>query len=204
MQPVIRLLLFALCVTALLLAQSEKERPKFSAYPVRHIYKGKPARPILSKEQRMFRTTIRLGAKEPVQLAGHYTVPVWGCGSGCTQFAIVDSASGRVFSASFSVSELPGKWIEERGDKFPERMESHPDSRLMKINGCLNEQACGFYDFLMVDGERLVALKKRAVAGQRSVSHWCLANDQRRATGPKLSLPPPLSRSRTPQSRRQL
>jgi hypothetical protein len=65
-----------------LLAQVEKTRPKFTDYPVQQIYRGMPAAPVLNKDQQNFRTMIRRGANTPVQFAGHYTVPVWGCGAG--------------------------------------------------------------------------------------------------------------------------
>lgn len=134
-------------------------RSSFGDYPVHHIYKGKPAAPILKKHQRMFRTMIRLGAKEPVEFAGHYTVPRWGCGTGCNGFAIVDSISGRVFDAPFYVSELPMKWEEEQAQDV-DRMEFRPDSRLLRINACPNEHNCGFYDYLMVEGKGLRLLRK--------------------------------------------
>ncbi len=141
-------------------AQIEKPRPDFSEYPVLHVYRGKPAPPILNKDQRMFRTMIRLGAKSSVEFAGHYTVPRWGCGAGCSQLVVVDSVSGRVYDVPFSVSELPGSWEEKHSDRLPERMQFHAESRLMKFDGCLNEHECGFYDYLMVEGKGLKLLRK--------------------------------------------
>ena len=147
---------FALLVVGLfssvpMLSQVEESRPRFSDYPAQPIYHGKPALPVLKKNQRMFRTMIRLGAKSPVEFAGHYTVPVWGCGAGCNQFAVVDSISGRVYDVPFVVSEFPFTWEAARGDQIPERMEFHANSRLLKINGCPNERDCGFYDYLMAE-----------------------------------------------------
>ena len=103
---------------------------------------------------------IRLGAKQPVEFAGHYTVPQWGCGAGCSMFAVVDSITGHVYDPPFAASELPGDWEEEQGDHIPERMEFRPGSRLMKINACANERDCGFYDYLMVKGKGLRLLRK--------------------------------------------
>jgi hypothetical protein len=154
---------FAVCLCLLefpLFSQEKKPRPEFNNYPVQQIYRGKPAPPILNKDQRMFRTMIRRGAEGAVEFAGHYTVPRWGCGAGCSQLAIVDSISGRVYDVPFSVSELPGTWEEENGDQNLGRMQFHPDSRLMKFDGCPNEHDCGFYDYLMVEGEGLKLLRK--------------------------------------------
>jgi hypothetical protein len=80
-----------LCLMLSPYAQKAIGRPRFSDYPVRQIYQGKPIAPILSKDQRWYKTVIRQGAKSKVQFAGHYTVPVFGCGAGCAAFYIVDS-----------------------------------------------------------------------------------------------------------------
>lgn len=161
------LALLVLSVAATLRASDEpshsQKRPRFGDYAVSQIYQGTPATPTLStRMQRLFRTMIRNGAKHSVEFAGHYTVPLWGCGAGCTSFAIADSTSGHVYDAPFEVvTELPGAWEEKQNGNLPERIEFHPDSRLMKINGCPNERNCGFYDYLMVDGEGLKLLQKK-------------------------------------------
>jgi hypothetical protein len=153
----------ALCLCFFGLAissQVEKPRPEFTDYPVQHLYRGKAAPPILTKKQRVFRTMIRLGAQSAVEYSGHYTVPRWGCGAGCSQLVVVDSMSGRVYDVPFSVSELPGAWVEKHSDRTPERMQFRADSRLMKFDGCLNEHDCGFYDYLMIEGEGLKLVRK--------------------------------------------
>jgi|SRR6202051_385418 hypothetical protein len=140
-------------------AQVEKSRPKFSNYPAKDIYRGQPAQPIVTKEFRSFRTMIRNGTHSDVEFAGHYTVPRWGCGTGCNDFVIVDSISGRVY-AGFGVAELPFKWLEKHGGEEMPRMEFHPNSRLLKINACPNEQNCGLYDYVMVEGKGLKLIDK--------------------------------------------
>jgi hypothetical protein len=134
-------------------------RPKFRDYPVKSIYHGQPAKPIITKEFRSFRTMIRRGANTDVEFAGHYTVPRWGCGTDCNGFVVVDSISGKVYDG-FGVAELPTTWVEEHGDDAKERMEFHPNSRLMKINACPNEENCGLYDYVMVDGKGLELIRK--------------------------------------------
>ena len=100
---------------------------------------------------------ISQGAKSRVQFAGHYTVPVWGCGAGCLTFVIVDSTTGTVYDG-FSVADLPPSWMEKHADMS--RIEFRPTSRLFKINGCINEKNCGFYDYLMIEGQGLKLLRK--------------------------------------------
>ena len=155
------LLMFCLPLVALVLfSQNQKVRPIFSDYAVPKVYEGAPASPLLDKGQRKFRTMIRQGAKSPVEFAGHYTVPRWGCGTGCAEFVIVDSITGRVYDAPFAVEELPGIWEQQHIHETPSRIDMRPDSRLMKINGCPNEHDCGFYDFVMVEGQGLKLLRK--------------------------------------------
>jgi len=148
-----------ICCVTLTFPQSGKPRPDFSDYPVQHIYTGKHAPPILSKEQRWFRTRIREGAEADIQFAGHYTVPAWGCGSSCIAFVIVDSISGRVYDGS-AISALPDDWVEEYKPPSTAPVEFHPTSRLLKVNGCPSEHDCGLYDYVIVGGKGLKLIRK--------------------------------------------
>lgn len=150
---------FLLCLMHSLSAQKAIGRPRFSDYPVHQIYHGKPAAPILSKDQRWYRTVIREGAKSKVEFAGHYTVPVFGCGAGCAGFYIVDSISGKVYDG-FTVAESYA-WVIRPGNENTRRMEFHPNSRLFRVTGCPGETNCGFYDYEMVEGAGLKLIRKK-------------------------------------------
>jgi len=155
-------MLKVICVLLVMSAAGPAQRPKstradFKDYAVEKIFTGAPATPKLSKDQRSFRTMIREGAKSKVEFAGHYTVPRWGCGSGCSTFVIVDSITGAVHNG-FNVADFPVAWIEKHGEQ--ERIEFRPNSRLIKINGCINEQNCGFYDYTMIEGKGLRLVRK--------------------------------------------
>ena len=150
---------FLLCLMHFAYAQKTKGRSQFSDYPAQDIYQGKPADPTLSKSQREYRTVIREGAKSKVQFAGHYTVPVFGCGAGCTDFYIVDSISGKVYDG-FAVSDSLA-FITKLGNENAPRIEFHPNSRLFRVTGCPNETNCGFYDYEMVDGAGLKLIRKK-------------------------------------------
>ena len=140
-------------------SQEKSPRPEFSDYPVKEIYRGQPARPIITKEWRLYRTMIRRGADSDVEFAGHYTIPRWGCGTGCNVFVIVDSISGRVYNGG-GLDELPFDWEKGHGGDAIEWMEFHPNSRLLKVNGCMNEANCDFYDYVMVDGKGLKLIRR--------------------------------------------
>ena len=130
-------------------SQVGKPRPKFSDYPVKDIYRGEPARPIITKEFRSFRTMIRNGADSDVEFAGHCTIPRWGCERIATGSSSSIPSVGWVYDG-FGVAGLPFKWLEKHGGQKMERIEFHPNSRLLKINACPNETNCGFYDYVMV------------------------------------------------------
>jgi hypothetical protein len=140
-------------------AQSSPARPAFEKFPVASIYDGEPAAPTLTKDQRMFRTVIRRGARSPVQFAGHYTVPEFGCGTGCSGSYFVDSITGRVFDG-FIISDFPMEWREQHPADPQTHIQFMPSSSLVKINGCPNERDCGYYDYVMVEGKGLKLVQK--------------------------------------------
>ena len=46
----------------------------------------------------MFRTVLRNGMKWGPNFAGHYAVVVWGCGTSCSSFAVVNLRTGQVIT----------------------------------------------------------------------------------------------------------
>jgi hypothetical protein len=65
------------------------------------------------KTANMYRTNLRNAAKEGVNFAGHFVLTTWGCGTNCTQSAIIDARNGRVFfpqqleGAGFGFCDFP-------------------------------------------------------------------------------------------------
>lgn len=78
---------------------SQRRLPRFEDYPVREVYRGRPAPVDLASAPgaQRFRTVLREGAARGPNFAGRYTVVEWGCGSPCHAFAIVDARTGRVY-----------------------------------------------------------------------------------------------------------
>src|ERR1041385_7981990 len=99
-------LLLAVAAVACASTATAQKRPRFEAYPVRGKFHGTTAKVNLRShpKARMFRTMLRLGAKDGPNFAGYYTVVTWGCGSDCMQVAVVDCRTGRVYFAPFTVS----------------------------------------------------------------------------------------------------
>jgi len=160
----IALLLFASGV--LCLSQQPPPRHTFTEFQVKDIFRGKAASPKLTTEdQRMFRTMIRSGGEvtDNLKFAGHFTVPQWGCGSDCSQFAVVDSISGEVYGP-FAVSGVPGTWLEDHDSAGLPHLEFTPGSRLLRVNGCPNERDCGFYDYIIEEGKGLKLIQKELLS----------------------------------------
>lgn len=156
------------CILALaVVAQVASKRPTFNDFSVKQVFHGEPAAPkLVTNDQRMFRTRIRDGAKGPVEFAGHYTLPRWGCGAGCNAFVIVDSLTGKIFDVPFTLVDLPYSWVDKHANEPHDRMAFRPDSRLMKIDACPNEMDCGLYDYVMVDGKGLELAHKELLPAE--------------------------------------
>lgn len=141
-------------LTALLLAFSsigfaQSTTPTFRQYAAR-VEKIKNVKVNLRshKNANMFRTNLRNAAKEGVNFAGHYILTTWGCGTNCTQSAIIDARNGRVFfprelgGAGFGFCELPD-------DTEPAVYQA--DSRLLVLSGfkggdlSVENAPCGIY-----------------------------------------------------------
>ncbi len=110
--------------------------PPFEKYPA-DVYAGKPAPLNLRSHRlaRMFRTSIREQLREEgINFAGHYTVAVMGCGTGCSITAIVDARDGRAF-----FPRVFEGWTSEIGDyTFAEGEDIRTfkaNSRLLKVIG---------------------------------------------------------------------
>ena len=73
--------------------------PSFEKYPA-DVWAGKPA-PVNLRSHRlakMYRTRIREQQQEEgINFAGHYTIAVMGCGTGCSITSIIDARNGRAF-----------------------------------------------------------------------------------------------------------
>jgi hypothetical protein len=75
-----------------------KDAPRFSDYPA-SPHAGPNAAPDVDSDprSRRYRTQLRAWAKEKANFAGRYILATWGCGTSCTEIAIIDTASGKVF-----------------------------------------------------------------------------------------------------------
>lgn len=126
-------LLAALLLACCSIGFAQSETPTSTQYAVK-VEKRKNVRVNLRshKNANMFRTNLRNAAKGGVNFAGHYILTTWGCGTNCSQSAIIDARNGRVFfpdqleGAGFGFCELPDD---------AEPVVYQADSRLLILNG---------------------------------------------------------------------
>ena len=152
------LLLFALLLCLGNALAQDVDPLQFEAYPSFGRYEGKP--PVVklrSKRSRLYRTRLREAAAQGANFAGHLTVAIWGCGSGCRALAIIDQRTGEVY---FTDSVLWVGYVQyQKGDAYEYRI----DSRLLKVVGARNDAGEGtYYDVWDQNRLRLV----RALEGK--------------------------------------
>ncbi len=124
--------------------------PKFDDYPVREVFRGKPAPPVLSTtEARRFRTELRRQAASGPNFAGHFTLARWGCGAGCVMGAIIDARTGEVWFPKFRVEDA---FTSEGRIAIHHSTEFQIGSELVVATGVVNEQDAGTAYFRWHDG----------------------------------------------------
>lgn len=125
--------------------------PQFDDFPVKDVFKGKPAKvKIVSPQDRKFSTRLHeLNGKEP-NFAGHYTLASWGCGSSCIQTVAIDAKTGNVVWLPFTVC----CWDVD----VNEPIEFKRNSSLIVVHGSRNEAGGGEY-YYRLDGSAFVLVK---------------------------------------------
>ena len=110
--------------------------PSFRSFPA-DVWAGRPA-PLDLRSHRLartYRTLLRQQQQgEGINFAGHYTLAMVGCGTGCSITAFIDSRDGRAYFPR----ELEG-WTGIVGDYDPPEGEDtwqwRADSRLLRLVG---------------------------------------------------------------------
>jgi len=96
----------------------------------------------------MYRTLLTGWATEKPNFAGHYILATWGCGTGCTQIAVIDALTGKVFhppgARTNSVADVHEELLID-GDSSPRRadfgaLRYSVDSRLLVLIGTPEER----------------------------------------------------------------
>jgi hypothetical protein len=142
----------------------DKKAPGFAAYrvPVPLATRGAKLDLVSNPTAKMYRTVLRQEMARGPNFAGHYRVAVWGCGSSCAMFAVINLDTGRVITPEkftytsavyFGIDNekvLPGSQSESGLFGF------RKDSKLLAVLGDLDEDESreGAFYFVL-DAERL-------------------------------------------------
>jgi len=133
--------------------------PSFADFLTRHQGEIPKAgvKPLLTTARaRHYRTVIASEAKKESNFADHYRLVIWGCGTDCRGFAIVDQLNGRVYLPS-GINYVAGVMGNAEA-----RVDFRTDSRLLILTGSLNDELEGkfFYEWT---GRRLKLLHQAPV-----------------------------------------
>ncbi len=143
------------CIVSLS-AQQDTTRLRFEDFPVPKVFTGRPKPIDLSSHPhaREYRTELRRQAKEGPNFAGHYTIAVWGCGTSCQAFAIVDALNGRIYFSD----QLPFvSWGGWRDKDYG--LHYRLDSNLLMVYGRrMEEDPSGIFYYLW-KGDKLDSIK---------------------------------------------
>lgn len=157
---------------------SDSKAPTFEAYPV-PIRQG-VTRPKLDLSSNPLATTYRTVLRREVakgpNFSGHYRVAIWGCGSSCAMFAVVNLKTGRVitprgFTTVSGVHLMANEFLPNaETDFWGFRFRS--DSTLLVVVGALNEDESkeGAFYFSMKN-ERLVPIHTTVVKKNCDSTH---------------------------------
>jgi len=152
-------------------ALAEKSAPKFGVYVAKDTPPKTPAKLDLRSNPiaKMYRTAIRQEMSQGANFAGLYRVAIWGCGSSCAQFAVVNLKTGSVITAQ-GVDNVSD--VDFAADDFLPKANSgtvsfrfRKDSRLLVIVGAINEDDSkeGAY-YYVLKGEKLILIHKTIAA----------------------------------------
>ena len=125
--PLILLLMFSICICA-----QPGRVPKFGQYPVT-VEKARVKAINFKKnpDARTFRTRLSEALARGVNFAGHYIVTGWGCGTGCTNAAIIEARTGDVIWPD-QFANIDASYGEGYSN---EQLEFKKNSRLLIIHG---------------------------------------------------------------------
>ena len=113
------------------------DAPQFSDYPVsqhdRPHASGRIRLRLDSAQTRRHTTVLHEAFTLPANFAGHLRVALWGCGTDCRNFAILDKNTGAAYTLP-DVGSITGIMGNE-----DERVDFRLDSRMLVISGCFND-----------------------------------------------------------------
>jgi hypothetical protein len=75
-----------------------KDAPRFEHYPAKRYYGPNAASDLRSNSRSWeFRSRLKAWAREKPNFAGHFILAEWGCGTDCTELAIINAKTGKIY-----------------------------------------------------------------------------------------------------------
>jgi len=164
MRTLFSIILVLIAANADALAGAAKS-PRYQDFAVTNVFKGKPAAVDLSShpQARKYRTELRRQAAKGPNFTGHYKIAIWGCGTSCAAFAIVDSQTGQVYFPP----ELPYvTWTDWDDDEYGLKFQI--DSKLLILHGSPREEprVGTFYYLWQTNTLRLIRSELKGVGAK--------------------------------------
>ena len=150
-------------------AQEGGRVPRFDDYPVKEVYKGRSAVPVLTTpKHQQYEVYIRAVADGGANFAGHYAVIMLNCGDTCVTADFLDLRTGKIIHRTFSSSG----WRDHH-DAF-RKIEFRSDSRLIVFAGGIGGRPPLGWHFYVFDGGRLKRLHTIVSRGdfRKPLSDW--------------------------------
>ncbi len=149
---------------------SDPKAPTFEDYPAATETTVRKAKLDLASNPiaKTYRTVLRQEMVQGPNYAGHYRAAIWGCGSSCAMFAVVNLKTGRVITPA-GITRVSG--VHLGADDFlshtkndSSRFRYRHDSKLLVLVGTLdeNDSRQGAFYFLL-KRERLIRIHSTVV-----------------------------------------
>ncbi|QSI77077.1 hypothetical protein [Niveibacterium microcysteis] len=133
--------------------------PSFDDYPVVEHSQPFPSISLILQTRlaKQYRTVITQPSREGADLAGHYRVATWGCGTDCHGFAIINKRNGKVYT-------MPGvDYVAGVMGNAEDRLAYRLNSSLFVITGRKNDEDEGKFYYLW-NGRLLKLILKTEIA----------------------------------------
>jgi hypothetical protein len=137
--------------------------PRFEDFQVATPWSGPSAAVKLRRpDERLFRSRLNEGAREPPNFADHYRIVAWGCGSVCAAGALLDLQTGEIYPPPKRTESTGwGRWIFAGGVVDGPFIEIRRDSRMVVVRQQAQDPASQELSFYEWTGARFRFLSAR-------------------------------------------
>jgi hypothetical protein len=125
-------------LAAIILGGGTSGTPDFRDYPADAMATTPFAQPQLKTHvAKRFRSEIRREAAHGPNFNGHYRLAMWGCGTSCIYWSVIDLTKGSVWVSAMNTCALAR--IDQNGE--PQWFDAGINSRLVRLYDCASPEA---------------------------------------------------------------